>query len=154
MTTLTKWLDVPANQPDEKMLWKSGFWQQVSFVEQRLQWILKTTVDVVSTHRSKSIILPVYRFHGPGHVVYMRENFHGWVVSVELSDPLHGLPVAVIPGFDGGKVISVYAEGFNSKWVFPAYYDGSTEFTCRLDTDHDLYMFLALLKHACDSLDQ
>ena len=107
---------------DDKMLWKKSAVSQEIFVRDDLcTYLLHVPVFVVSTHCSKSIELPVYRFmlHN-GIVVTARENFYGWVVSVKSPFPI-SLSDDLVRGDDqnNGDVADCLCEGFNSDWVYP-----------------------------------
>ena len=50
----------------------------------------KKTVLVDGTHRSKSVILPVYHLNmWPGINIWARDNFHDWKVSVDSRFDIH-----------------------------------------------------------------
>lgn len=109
---------------DDKMIWKKAAEHQEIFVRDDLcASLLHTPVFVVSTHCSKSIELPVYRFmlHN-GIIVTARENFYGWVVSIK-SPFMVDLPEDLVYGDEedgkNGDVVDCYCEGFKSDWVYP-----------------------------------
>ena len=92
---LQEWAN--ANKPDDKMLWKEAFWDQIIFVRDRVAGILARTYDeyrnlvcVIGTHTSKSIKCPVYRIHldlkppAGGVDITMRYNFYNWNISIEI----------------------------------------------------------------------
>ena len=80
---LLEWM---REQPEieDKMIFKKSAIHQMCFVRDVVcAYFLKVPVFVISTHTSKSITLPVYRFRlNNGIVVICRDNFHGWVVSI------------------------------------------------------------------------
>ena len=69
---------------DDKMIFKNAAIHQMCFIRDTVcAYFLHVPVFVNSTHRSKSLTLPVYRFRlNNGIVVICRENFYGWVVSI------------------------------------------------------------------------
>lgn len=149
---LREWIN--DHVPEEKMYFYKAFFRQVIFMRDELRYLTGVSPEVVSTHRSKSIQLPVVRYGLDHCVVYARENFHGWVVSVEAEEPVwlndfRSLPSGLDSQHNQVAILS-YAEGFRSEWFYPPYYDGSTEFTVRMNSDYDMYMFMAILKAVTD----
>ena len=69
---------------EDKMNWKRPAERQMCFVRDQIgRNLLRVPVFAVSTHRSKSIDLPVYGLTmRNGIEMYARENFYGWVVSL------------------------------------------------------------------------
>ena len=80
---LLQWMR--SSEIDDSMCWKNAAERQMCFVRDVLCTnLLKVPVFVVSTHMSKSILLPVYRFRlQNGIIVTARENFYGWSVSIK-----------------------------------------------------------------------
>ncbi len=85
MQTIREW--IPLNQPTDEMSWKAAFENQVYFVRDILAPLLarngeeyRNLIKVCSTHRSKSIVLPVYHLFlmvGEQTVeCWMRDNFY------------------------------------------------------------------------------
>lgn len=166
--TLQQWLDENWNEnganysPDiENLYARRAGWNQVFFVRDYLARSLKADVTVVSTHRSKSLVLPVYRMTFDGVVLYMRENFHGWVVSVDtnyntrvVSSTFAQMPKgSLMTGPDrpdsqyGRQFPPCYAEGFSDEWCFFPLEDSGIQFTTRISDNYALFMFCHLLKH-------
>lgn len=135
-----------SNMPDDNMLWKNAFKDQVLFVRDYLMPILGDdySFDIPSTHRSKSINLPVYRFVTKNYTCIMRENFYGWMVSISslknINDKL--LSPLCLPDL---KISSCYCEGFSEEWVFDSFKNNKREFTTPIQNNHKLYTFLYIL---------
>lgn len=134
---------------DESKVWKQDAISQMCFVRDTLcNYLLRVPVFVVSTHRSKSIDLPVYYFEMRNGIrAIMRENFHGWVVTlllpfpVTLEDFCHG---------HGGEpfiedIRPCYAEGFRPSWVHPYVKENARRTTFTVDGDYKLYTLFYLL---------
>lgn len=164
---LQEWFN--ANRPADNLLWKNGLADQVTFVRDALDHVVRRLeyeerkehpVMVVSTHRSKSVILPVYEITTPGFEeinlttdrrhfavrLRLRYNFFNWVVSVECKN--HG---GVRDYFKDlfereARVQSVYAEGFRDEWVFGPYAEDRYKFTLNLSFEYDLWTFAWLLR--------
>ena len=148
------------NIPDE-MLWKKAAENQEIFIRDTICTnLLHTHAFVVSTHRSKSITLPVYAFlmHN-GIKVICRENFYGWKVSVELPKKR---PVAdIIPEdlFEDGynkNISPCYFEGFQDRWVYSGYDPKDryqTKFSFGVYSDYDFYVVMYTLKHLYGDMD-
>jgi hypothetical protein len=83
---------------------------------------------VISTHRSRSTILPVYELSRPdlGIRFVLRNNFFDWKLSVSLERPvdvdLRGLcETAPPPPPAQHNLVPVYFEGFPEDLVYPHY---------------------------------
>lgn len=118
MTTLLEWVE---NNPiDDAFYWKAAAMEQIEFVQHRLQNLLKEPVEVISTHRSKSISLPVYKLTTtPNLAIVLRNNFYDWKCSVISDRPLDvQLNGLFTPG---ASLHPVYFEGFPENLVFPEF---------------------------------
>ena len=133
---------------EDKMVYKKAAIQQMCFVRDALcQYLLQVPVFVVSTHCSKSIQLPVYYFEMRNGIrAIMRENFHGWVVSLNSSFPI------TLEDFcegDGNKqsedIHPCYAEGFKKSWVYPYVKEEALRTTFRVNSKYQLYTLFYLL---------
>lgn len=140
---LLQWMR--SSEIDDSMCWKNAAERQMCFVRDVLCTdLLKVPVFVVSTHTSKSILLPVYRFRlQNGIIVTARENFYGWVVSIK-SPFVVNLPEDLVHG-DGenGDVTHSYCEGFKEDWVYPYGVKDVRLSTFRVESN---YMLWALMR--------
>lgn len=164
--TLQDWMN---NHPvGLEMLWKGAAHSQLQFVRDMLHYLIVPghsavrkdhPVRVVSTHTSKSVLLPVYELTTPewdgGYTwdarelavrLRMRNNFYNWVVSVESNRWVHDRFRDLFDREE--QVLPVYAEGFEAEWVFPPYAESRDPFTVSLPSNYDLYTFCWLLRHS------
>lgn len=103
------------------------------------------TPCVVSTHRSKSCILPVVRYELSTSWVLVRDNFYNIMVSVSCQQPITWLP----SGISADKPIrAVYCEGFPADLVFPSWAKSPHMFTIELDTVGQLLDVMTMAKRA------
>ncbi len=111
---------------------------QACFVRDELcRDLLHVPVFVISTHHSKSIKLPVYRFRMQnGIIVTMRDNFYGWVVSFKCPWEVN-LPEDIVHG-DAGKDVTC-CEGFSDDWVYPYSTERVRLTTFRVDDEYRLF---------------
>ena len=111
---------------------------QACFVRDELcRDLLHVPVFVISTHHSKSIKLPVYRFRMQnGIIVTMRDNFYGWVVSLKCPWEVN-LPEDIVHG-DAGKDVTC-CEGFSDDWVYPYSTERVRLTTFRVDDEYRLF---------------
>lgn len=150
---LLEWVD--ANEPSSDMYFATSFWDQVVFVRDQLPALFSSNYDercrlrdnirVISTHNSKSIKLPVYRFETPdGTTFIMRYNFHNWIVSVESPTSIW---VQFKDLFDSNyRVQSVYAEGIPDEHVHGSYGNNQRNFTVELPAGYyAIYVFFWLI---------
>jgi hypothetical protein len=126
----------------DEMLWKGAWGDQIQFVRDTLVGLFSAGLyyediaaipDVISTHRSKSIELPVYELKRSdiGLTLYLRGNFHDWKLSVVSERPIeadftglfHTTP-PIDPDYTGDSLHPVYFEGFPRELVF-GYYEPS-----------------------------
>lgn len=166
-TPINEWVADHPVGPD--MLWKEGVGHQIKFVRDTLSQLMSMGLSyedyvkmgvctVVSTHRSKSIDLPVYSLHRPdlGLRLILRDNFYNWKMSVisehpitaDLQDVFHCHPPRE-PDYTGDDLRSVYFEGFPPDLVF-GYYGESDyrRWSAQIDSDERVYMTIFLILRA------
>jgi len=139
----------------DEMLWKKAAVDQEIFMRDVIGMnLLKVPMFVVSWHRSKSIVLPVYGFVlRNGIKVIVRYNFYDWKVSVDCPKQLpdNCIPEDIVSsGYNGDKIPDVYLEGFREEWSYESYkpVDTPKKFTIELDHKYDMYLLMYNLKHA------
>ena len=143
----------------DSLLFKDAAIHQMIFVRDTIGRLVKSPIFVVSTHTSKSCLLPVYGFMMPnGMKVIMRENFYGWVVSMWVDDNMNVFTIdsniaygettytekdgkTTYTGRDG-DIHSVYCEGFDEEWVYPYNPVCTKKVTFRVESNYDLYTLL------------
>lgn len=157
---LQEWMEENLIGANETLIYKKAGIDQAVFFRDMIHPLLVRGVDpdaryrarrenpvrVVSTHRSKSVLLPVYQIRNDDVTLTARANFHDWKVSVETERPVpdlfHGLFVK------DERVPAVYCEGFHPDWVYGSFNerDGSpSRFTVELGFQHPLWAFTYLL---------
>lgn len=148
---ITAWIRV--NKPDDKLIYKDGLGQQVCFVRDTLGNLLFTDyaekeinpIMVISTHTSKSVLLPVYQIKIPKHGIEMilRYNFYDWKISIASNKPIECDFMGL---FDTKQRIpAIYCEGFPENKVYGSYSENHSKFTFALNTEYNLYTFMFLL---------
>jgi hypothetical protein len=110
---------------------------------------------VIGTHRSKSVILPVYQISRPdvGLVVTLRNNFYNWKVSFQSEqrilvdfDGLFATPPPIDPEYTGNPLSSVYFEGFKPEHIFGYYMNSDRrQFSAEIRDDYRLWTTLFLV---------
>ena len=104
----------------------------------------KNCVNIIETHMSKSIILPVYQINWEGIEFIIRYNFHDWKVSVKSDRVILGLTQFKL--FDSKTKIRYYeCEGFKKEWIYNCYDDCKSKFTCELQSRFDLYCLVKVI---------
>lgn len=150
---VTAWVRV--NQPDETLIYAKGLGKQVCFVRDTLCSLLRSTYQewrdnppmVISTHRSKSVKLPVFQImlEKYGIEMVLRYNFYDWKISVKSDEPLDFDYMGL---FNPTQEISYfYCEGFPKDKVYGSYEQSHSQFTIEIGSDYDLYTFFFLLKN-------
>lgn len=161
--SLREW--IVSHTVDDKMYWKTAAGEQINFIYNNLgPYICKEHYEcadefirVISDHRSKSIILPVYKITDANHLItfVLRNNFYNWKMSVISETPIKanfdGLfytSPPVEPDYTGDHLDPVYFEGFPRKYVF-GYYDtgNGKKWSAELHNDYELWtaVYLCLL---------
>lgn len=157
---LLTWMRV--YEPSNTMLFNQGYWDQTVFVRDEINRIFypkyedceANPVKVISTHMSKSIVLPVYYIFLKAYdtKIILRHNFYDWKVSVDSACDIDGVDdffqerVAISP---------VYCEGFADNQVYGMYKDDHKRFTVELSSNfHRLYTFFYMMKKSlsCSSV--
>ena len=110
---------------DEKLIWKKAAEKQMIFVRDTIgAHLTHSPIFVVSTHMSKSCVLPVYAFRLSNGIEFiMRENFYGWVVSIRSPFTIEELPDfcrgdTLCSENPEGDIAECYCEGFSKSWVY------------------------------------
>lgn len=154
---LQEWFE--KNTPGEDLIYKNGLWTQVQIVRDVIPSILARSYEeyigvrqqlhVISTHRSKSVLLPVFELNWNGYRFIMRYNFYDWKVSVRT-------PVRDLAGIDADfmnlfkldeRINLVYCEGFKEDWVYGPYSEDKRKFTCEISDNSKLFTFFWILKY-------
>lgn len=86
---------------------------------------------VISTHRSKSIVLPVVEFKVDDRVILLRDNFHDVAFSVESETPIE----TDFPFNEDHDVYACYYQGFPEDRVYGSWQTDPTRFSGRLYWD-------------------
>ncbi len=160
--TLSMWMKEQVVDGD--MDWKEPFAQQIVFVRDHLTPLVGTglpfeqigaVANVVSTHESKSIKLPVYdlRRADMGLRLVLRGNFHDWSLSVLSETPItadfSGL-FHTRPYVTGHQELSKhYFEGFPEKLIFGYYEPGDKRrWSAKLREEYQVYTTAFLIMRA------
>jgi hypothetical protein len=158
---------ITANKPAEEMIYKDSWSDQVCFVRDKIPTFLvhardkmdrdegykqyqtiRENITVISTHTSKSILLPVYCIKANGDTFIIRNNFHDWKVSVETHD-IHNLDwqkLGIVHNIES-QVHQVYCEGFKPEWVYKPYADDKYKYTIEIYDKFQLKMFFWFLQN-------
>ena len=146
---------------DDKMIWKNAAEKQAIFVRDEICTnLLHTHSFVVSTHRSKSIILPVYFFTmRNGIKVICRENFHGWMLTVKLPQDrpyANIIPTDLLSSGYSENTADCYFEGFRKEWVYEGYHPDDIKqrnFSFGIYSDYEFYTVMYMLNHLYGEID-
>lgn len=153
--SLQEWAN--RNVPDEQLFSRGGYWKQIVFVRDNILRLLAPSYEeytdicdnrtwVISTHMSKSVLLPVYRIELPNGMAFtMRYNFYNWKVSVSSPRDIHTDFMGL---FDpNGKYAYCYCEGFPEEYVYGSYAENKRQFTIELYDEYKLYNFFWIFSH-------
>lgn len=177
MTALQIWAN--ENVPGDEMHFKRGYWDQIMFVRDILGHLFDLAgkdeveefkniahilspeqkarhrgpdkvIQVVSTHRSKSVVLPVFELKTERFTMRLRYNFYDWKVSYD--GPLFEDVFQQLIGQK--RVPAIYCEGFKEEWVFGPFDDclredsGRIKFTAEIYDRYELYALCRVIRKA------
>lgn len=150
----------------DSLIFKKSATNQACFVRDTICTnLLKVHGYVISTHTSKSCLLPVYFITlRNGIRLIMRCNFYDWKVSVEIPTYKDPLPKNYLPedcmsnNMTNGKaekIPSCYLEGFHEDWCYDAYDPEKPprKFTIEVPSNEQLYVIIHYLKHAYSDIE-
>lgn len=145
------------NKPADNMIYKEATEKQIMFIRDEFFNFFPTEmikkIEVVSTHTSKSIKLPVYHVVlNDGIELVMRGNFHDWKISVNAPFEIE-LPEKILSNYTlkGEKINSCYCEGFSDEWIWDSYLNNKKKFTIEIGASlYDLYTFLFIFSCEVD----
>lgn len=161
--TVNKWLE--DNVPNDRLTYASGCRHQIRFVLDELVRLIAPDLDfdamnnvatVISTHRSKSVCLPVFSLKRPGLQLILRNNFYNWKLSVISDSPVeadfsglfHTTP-PLDPDYTGNPLSSVYFEGFPEDLVFGYYESGDKRsWSAEMWSDYNMWCTVFLISNA------
>lgn len=122
---LTEWSQ--SNSISDTMIYKNAATGQVAMFQEFAK-LLDGVAYVISTHRSKSITLPVVEVETAFGTVRARDNFHDIKVTIDALKPCDDDLFSLLAGSDS-YLHPVYFEGFKSEWIFPPFIPGATKFS-------------------------
>lgn len=146
-----------AHQPDFNLIWKDAYWSQIIFIRDNVAEVFAPTheefvviqnnMKVISTHTSKSVLLPVFRVElADGTEFTMRYNFHDWKVSVNSPQDVEADFMGLFNPSE--RVKDVYCEGFPKELVYSPYEENKRQFTIELPPGHyHLFTFFWIFAH-------
>lgn len=150
MTTLYEWYLKNYKQMEQSTLYYKNAWaKQYQFIRDRISYCMglpPKTVEVVSTHRSKSTELPVYELKLPYCIIELRGNYHDWNCSIQFCDAVALDSIPGLTNFISGNYL--YFQGMSRR--YPPYAAGrvDTQHSFSCNTDYDLYAALRCIhKH-------
>lgn len=156
---VTTWIRV--NDPDEKLIYKDGLGKQVCMVRDTImrdifyrsifgKYESKIYENfqpmVISTHMSKSVLLPVMLMNIEKYniKIILRYNFYNWKLSVISKEDIN-CDFKGLFREDDKPINSIYCEGFPEELVFGRYCDNKRQFTIEIYDEYKLYTFMYLL---------
>lgn len=159
---VTTWIRV--NEPDEKLIYKKGQGRQVCFIRDDIMRNMFFNLEnkdlngkydhdryesfqprVISTHHSKSVLLPVMEIElkSVGIKMVFRDNFYCWNISIESENPIEFEHKGLI---NDDSYHYCFCEGFPKDRIHGKYLEDHKKFTMYIRNDYDLYTFMFLLR--------
>lgn len=151
------------------MLWKGAFGEQVMFIRDTLAALVSVGLDyedrvvpqVISTHRSKSLTLPVVSLDRPdlGLRLILRNNFYNWKMSVISERPIVADYGAIFytsppvePTYTGNPLADCYFEGFPADLIFGYLSENPRRFSAEVWGDYQLWTAIYLTLSAVGAI--
>ena len=141
------------NEANPNLSYAQDLGLQVCFVRDVINDILRSSYDyksnlplVISTHISKSVVLPVYQINLEEYSIeiVLRGNFLDWKVSIKSEKPLNFDFMGL---FDPEEAVSdLCCEGFPRDKIYGSFAENPSQFTIEIISNYDLYTFFYLLK--------
>jgi len=167
---IQEWID--QQLVGDEMIWKGSWGRQLEFLRDDLQHLAGAGLSyqkrkeaevarVISTHRSKSIDLPVVEFARPdlGIRFIVRNNFHNWKLTVLSEKPIEADfgPVFCTkpppePEYTGDHLRPVYFEGFPEDLVRGYWSQNKREWSAEIHSDHSMWMVVHMCMRALGAL--
>ncbi|HEX9640566.1 MAG TPA: hypothetical protein VGB13_04560 [Candidatus Krumholzibacteria bacterium] len=161
---LEEWFNRQWKATPDEMFYKQASGRQIMFVHSVAalfnagrKYEEHARVEVIATHTSKSVLLPVYSIErADGLRLVMRDNFYNWKLSVISERPIEadfaGLFHTTPPldsSHNGNPLSPVYFEGFPRELVF-GYYEPSDRrrFSAEIWGEHSLWTTIFLILRA------
>jgi len=130
---------------NEKMIFRNAALGQKSTlrgVAQLLKLDPEKDVEIVGSHTSKSILLPVVKYHLPnGSTLIVRDNFHNYAVSVESIKPMDPTFLNGF-SFETRAKSPCYFEGFPVSSVFGSFVQDPKKFSSHTSSRAGFNIFL------------
>jgi len=153
---LQEWAN--ANQPAKNLIWAPGYWEQIVFVRDRITEALASSfeelkeimgkIQVISTHTSKSVLLPVFRVElADGTFFILRYNFYNWKVSVSSPRDIEVDFLDLFDPRDEANIKDYYCEGFPKELVYGPYAKNKRQFTIEIYNDFMVFTFFWIFAH-------
>jgi len=167
-TVLQEWISEQLVR--DEMLWKGAYASQMMFLRDRVQFLIGAGLPfgesanlarVISTHRSKSIDLPVVRLDRPdlGISFVMRDNFYDWKLTVLSTRPIDADLAGLFfteppsePEYTGDELHSVYFEGFPPELIRGYWTQNKCQWSASIGGDHAFWATLFLCMRSIGAL--
>ena len=136
------------NEPANDMSYKPFAYDQISFIKKifKLFEDKGISLNVISTHTSKSIKLPVCEMLiGDEISIIIRDNFLDWKVSINSNISFNNLPISLFFKNGEEQILSCYCEGFKDEWIYLPYSRNKKRFTVELRTDYHMWTLMFLI---------
>jgi hypothetical protein len=146
---LDQWVN--DNNPPAHLEYGKGWWDYIEILR-RIAWKFNVDhIDVVGTYvvntppPEEELEMPVVRLRTPTVELFVKYDFGAfpeeWTVSARMSQT-H--PRSTFGLFDSSRRLDTLA-GFDPSWVYPPYAESPGRFSCELEDEWDLVMFMGLV---------
>jgi hypothetical protein len=133
------------NPIDEDMLWCKAAQAQLFFFA-TLEELCGCEAEVINTHTTKSISLPVVELTVGDVKILIRGNFYNYRMSVESPRRVDFDFAGLCTTDSVAAINAVYCEGFPQDRVYTCYDKDQTKFTLGFRIEHEVWCFIWLLK--------
>lgn len=156
------------NKPSDNMIYKDSFWSWIRFISytfldmffkeytkdiddwDKIEEIVNKHHEVIGSHTSKSILLPVLKIDYKGVIFVLRYNFYNTEVTVFSDNEIDITRYSDV--FESQENTSFYHEGIPKKYcVDVPYIKSHRKFTFRVSCLYDFYAIMLIIQHEIDN---
>lgn len=155
------------NKPSDDMLYKNSYWSWIHFISytffdmffkeytkdiddwDKIEEVVNKHHEVIGSHTSKSILLPVLKIVYKGVIFVFRYNFYNTEVVVVSDKDIEISKYSDV--FESDNTNCFYLEGVPDKYrVTDSYAVNHKRFTFRVSNLYDFYAVMLIIQHEID----
>ena len=145
---LQKWFVDVFFTNDSSLTYKETAAEEIMFMRDKIARIFKSDFNVIGTHKSKSLTLPVMQISTEHLTLTVRDNFYNYAISVTLKKNIDWVFDGVFESSADDNLKTIYFEGFPSDLVYGSFRENPTQLSLHINSKEMFYVFCFLLNRA------